>query len=271
MKRLAFVATAALAPMFVMAPLFAGVRIQSEDTNLSTKKVSTNEILLDTNRLRVNSDDGNSVMFLTDGGRNRMVMLDKARNTYQEMDEETMKKMGQQMSAMMTQLQAQLKNMPPEQRQMMEKMMKGKMPQAAAAAAPKTVYTSKGSGSVNGFSCTKYEGDLKGVKESEVCAALPAQIKLTPADLQIFEKMKQFSSTLLSSLANSPVHIKVPSGYGFDEGYEGFPIQKIDFENGRATSRSELKSITRVNLTDADFSLGNAKKVEIPTLGGRGN
>jgi hypothetical protein len=262
MKRVTLVAAAALAA----SSLFAGVRIQSEDTNLATKKVSTDVILLDANRLRVDSDDGKSVMFLTDGGRNRMVMLDKAKNQYQEIDEETMKQMGQQMSAAMAQMQAAMKNMPPDQRAMMEKMMKGKMPQAAAAA-PKAVYTAKGSGSVNGFSCTKYEGDLSGVKESEVCAALPAQIKLTPADLQIFEKMKQFSSSLLSALANSPVHISVPSGYGFEEGYEGFPIQKIDFENGQATKRSELKSITRTNFTDADFSLGNAKKVELPIPG----
>lgn len=261
-RRPAFLASAVLAA----APLFAGVRIQTETTDLATKKVSTDVILLDANRLRVDSDDGKSVMFLTDGGRNRMVMLDKAKNQYQEIDEETMKQLGQQMSAAMAQMQAAMKNMPPEQRAMMEKMMKGKMPQAAAAA-PKTVYTAKGSGSINGFSCTKYEGDLSGVKESEVCAALPAQIKLTPADLQIFEKMKQFSSTLLSSLANSPVHISVPSGYGFEEGYEGFPIQKIDFENGQATKRSELKSITRASFSDADFSLGNAKKVEIPLPG----
>jgi hypothetical protein len=265
MKRVTLVAAAALAA----SSLFAGVRIQSEDTNLATKKVSTDVILLDANRLRVDSDDGKSVMFLTDGGRNRMVMLDKAKNQYQEIDEETMKQMGQQMSAAMAQMQAAMKNMPPDQRAMMEKMMKGKMPQAAAAA-PKTVYTAKGSGSVNGFSCTKYEGDLSGVKESEVCAALPAQIKLTTADLQIFEKMKQFSSTLLSSLANSPVRISVPSGYGFEEGYEGFPIQKTEFDNGQATKRSELKSITRTNFTDADFSLGNAKKVELPIPGGRG-
>jgi hypothetical protein len=265
MKHLAFVATA----VFCAAPSFAGVRIQSEDTDLATKKVSTNVILLDTNRLRVDSDDGKSVMFLTDGGRNRMVMLDKAKNQYQEIDEETMKQMGQQMSAAMAQMQAAMKNMTPDQRKMMEQMMKGKMPQAAAAA-PKTVYTARGSGSVNGFSCTKYEGDLSGVKESEVCAALPAQIKLTTADLQIFEKMKQFSSTLLSSLANSPVRISVPSGYGFEEGYEGFPIQKTEFDNGQATKRSELKSITRTNFTDADFSLGNAKKVELPIPGGRG-
>ncbi len=271
MKHLALVATAVLAPMFVMAPLFAGVRIVAEDTDLATKKVTTDQILLDANRMRMESDDGRSIMFLTDGGRNRMVVLDKAKNQYQEIDEATMKQLGQQLSAAMAQMQAQLKNMPPEQRAMMEKMMKGKMPQAAAAAAPKTVYTAKGSGSVNGFSCTRYEGDLAGKKEAEVCAALPAQLKLTPGDLQIFERMRQFSASLVSTLANSPVKVKVPTGYGLDQGYEGFPIQRVDFENGQATKRSELKSITRVNLTDADFSLGNAKKVELPIPGARGN
>jgi hypothetical protein len=223
-------------------------------------------ILLDANRLRVESDDGKSVMFLTDGGRNRMVMLDKGKNTYQEIDEQTMQQMAQQMSGAMAQMNAAMKGMTPEQRAMMEKMMKGKMPQAAAAA-PKTVYTAKGSGSVNGFSCTKYEGDLSGQKESELCAALPAQLKLTAGDLEIFEKMRQFSSTLTSSLANSPMRTSVPKGYGFDSGYEGFPIQKTEFVSGQATKRGELKSITRVSFSDADFSLGNAKKVDLPIPG----
>jgi hypothetical protein len=265
MTRLAFVATAVLAT----APMFAGVKILSENTDLATKKVTTDTILLDANRLRLESDDGKSVMFLTDGGRNRMVMLDKTRNTYQEIDEQTMNQMAQQMSGAMAQMQAQMKNMTPEQRAMMEKMMKGKMPQAAAAA-PKTVYTAKGSGSVNGFSCTKYEGVLSGEKEAEVCAALPAQLKLTPGDLQIFEKMKQFSASLTSALASSPVRMNVPTTSGFESGYEGFPIQRVDFDKGQATKRSELKSITRVNFTDADFSLGDAKKVEMPIPGGRG-
>ena len=88
-------------------------------------------------------------------------------------------------------------------------------------------------------------------------------------DLEIFEKMRQFSSNLISSLANSPMRASVPKGYGFDSGYEGFPIQKTEFENGQATKRGELKSITRVSFSDADFSLGNAKKVDLPIPGAR--
>jgi hypothetical protein len=100
-----------------------------------------------------------------------------------------------------------------------------------------------------------------------VCAALPAQLKLTPADLEVFEKMRQFSSTLVSALANSPVRVSAPTGYGLESGYEGFPVQKTEFDSGQATKRSELKSITRTNFADADFSLGNAKKVELPIPG----
>jgi hypothetical protein len=273
MRRFSFVATAVLAPMLGMGPLFAGVKIVSENTDLATKKVTTDTILLDANRMRLESDDGRAFMFLTDGGRNRIVMLDKARNTYQEIDQQTMDQMGQMMSGAAAQMSAQMaaamKNMTPEQRKMMEQAMKGKMPQAAApAAAPKTVYTAKGSGSVNGFSCTKYEGVRGSEKVADVCAGVPAQLKLSASDMQIFEKMRQFSAGL-SSMANSPMRANVPTG-SLESGYEGFPIQRTDFDNGQPTKRAELKSITRTNFSDAYFSLGDAKKVEMPGMGGRG-
>ena len=264
MRHFAFAATA----LFATGSLFAGVKIVSENTDLTTKKVTTDVILLDANRMRMETDNGTVVMFLTDGGRNRMVMLSKDKKTYQEIDEQTMKQMAEQMSGATAQMEAAMKNMPPEQRAAMEKMMKGKMPQAAAPV--KTVYTAKGSGSVNGFSCTKYEGVRGGEKEADVCAAVPAQLKLSASDMQIFEKMKEFSSSLVSALANSPIKTAVPAG-SFEAGYEGFPIQKTEYDNGQPTHRGELKSITRTNFSDADFSLGDAKKVEIPIPGaGRG-
>jgi len=79
--------------------------------------------------------------------------------------------------------------------------------------------------------------------------------------------MKQFSSSLLSALASSPIRVNVPTAAGFESGYDGFPVQKTDFANGQPTKRGELKSITRVSFSDADFSLGTAKKVEMPIPG----
>src|SRR5689334_24363674 len=99
MKRLCFAAIA----VFATGSLFAGVKIVSESTDLATKKVTTDTILLDANRMRIETDNGTVVMFLTDGGRNRMVMLNKDKKQYQEIDDATMKQLADQMSGAMAQ------------------------------------------------------------------------------------------------------------------------------------------------------------------------
>jgi hypothetical protein len=262
MRRFAVVATAVL----VAGPLLAGTRIQMENTDLAANKTATEVILMDNTRLRVDADANTSVLFLTDGGRNRMVILDKTKNTYQEIDEQMMKQMGQQMAGAMAQMDAAMKNMPPEQRAMMEKMMKGKMPQATPTV--RTVYSAKGSGTVNGFSCTKYEGMRGAEKVAEVCAASASQIKVTPGDYQVFEKMKQFTSGLQDAMKNSPFATGIQSASVADSGVEGFPVQTVSFRNGQAAIRTELKSVTNASFSDADFSVGAAKKIEMPAMGG---
>ncbi len=262
----------------VVAPAWAGVRIQSESTNVATGETSRQEILLDADRMRVNitgkdsagKDEKTVVMFLTDGGRNRMVMLDKDKNEYRELDQQTMNQMSQQMTGLMAQMQEQMKNMPPEQREMMEKMMKGKMGKmpAQGAAAVRTTFTAKGSGSVNGFSCTKYEGVRGTEKVSELCAAKPSDLKFSQSDFQVFDKVKEFMAGFQSAMANSPFG----GGAGgtlrdfADPGFEGFPVQQTIFRNGQPELKMETKSVARASLSDADFSVGNAKKIEMPVM-----
>jgi len=265
MTRFTFATTAAL----VTAPLFAGVKIQMENTNLATNKTTTQVIMLDNTRLRVDADEKTSMMFLTDGGMNRMVMLDRTANTYRVMDEQTMKQMASQVSGAMAQMEAAMKNMPPEQRAMMEKMMKGKMPQAAAAA-PKTVYTAKGSGTVNGFSCTKYEGVRGTEKVSDICAGSPSQIKIAPNDFQVFEKMKQFFSGMMDALKDSPFGSSIQTSSFTEPGFEGFPVQTVSYKSGKAADKMELKSVANTSFSDADFSVGTAKKMEMPAMGAPG-
>jgi len=249
------------------APLWAGVRIKAEMTDLKTNKTTQQEMLLDNDRLRVNiNGDGNqsSVLFLTDGGRERMVMLDAARNEYREMDRQSMEQVSQQLQGAMSQLQSQLQNLPPEQRARMEQMMKGRMGQAgqAGAAAVRTTYAAKGSGSVNGFACTKYEGTRGAEKVADVCAAKPADVRFNPADFQVFEKMRDFAGSLTSGLANSPFASNRIADLA-QPGYEGFPIQQTTYSSGQAVNKMEVKSIDRAGLSDADFSVGSAKKVDL--------
>ena len=49
-----------------------------------------------------------------------------------------------------------------------------------------------------------------------------------------------------------------------DAGFEGFPVQRVSFRDGQPSEKQELKSAAPASFTDADFSLGNAKKVDMP-------
>jgi hypothetical protein len=253
------------------APTYAAsLRAQVESTRVDTGEIEHQEILLDAERLRVNmtgKDTNRSFIFLTDGGHDRMVMLDKKRNEYSQVDQQTVNQVSDQMKGVMAQMQEKMKNMPPEQREMMEKMMKGKMGQMAGrgAAPVHTVYTAKGSGSVNGFSCTRYEGVRGTEKVADICAAKPSDLRFSPSDFQVFEKMKEFAASMQSAFTN------MIGGGNYrpvgELGYEGFPIESTTYSEGKIETKSELKSIARSSLSDADFSVGNAKKVEVALPG----
>jgi hypothetical protein len=256
-------AVLALLALAVM-PLLAGKRILMESTDLTNNIAAKQEILLDANRMKV--DMGNTVvMFLTAGG-SRMIMLDKARKEYSVIDQAMADQMKGAASSASAQMDAAMKGMTAEQRAMMEQMMKGRgMPSASAAApAPVTAYAAKGAGNVNGFACTNYEGTRAGQKVSEICAAQPSAIGLAAGDFQVMQKMREFQASMTTMpMGNASAGV-------MEKGVDGFPVRTTRFANGKASTRDDFKSITDASLTDADFSTGDAKKVDMPGMGGRG-
>jgi hypothetical protein len=80
-----------------------------ELTDLKTNKLVQQELLIDNTRLRVNRDAGSSVLFLTNGGRNRLVMLDKTKNECTEIDQQAIDQLGAQMQGATAQMEAAMK------------------------------------------------------------------------------------------------------------------------------------------------------------------
>jgi hypothetical protein len=99
---------------------------------------------------------------------------------------------------------------------------------------------------------------------AEVCAATVAAVRLSASDFQLFDRMREFMSGLQSALKSLPFASNVP---GLTErGFEGFPVQQIEFSNGQAVRRVDFTSADQATFGDADFSLGNAKKVNLPEV-----
>jgi hypothetical protein len=259
--------TLTVAVLLTGTPVLAGVRLQSETRENASGTVTRQEMLVDNTRLRTNitGKQNMSVLFLTEGG-NRLVMIDHARNEYREMDQASIDQMAGQMQGMMAAMEEKLNSLPPEQRAMMEKMMKGKRG-GANAPARKTVYTARGSATKNGFRCTQYEGTRGAEKVAELCAATPSVLSMMQSDYQVFSKMREFLSGFAKMTANSPF---APRGMDTlaDTSIDGIPVHHVSFADGQPQSTTDLKSVQKATFTDADFSTGNAKRVDLPAMGG---
>ncbi len=158
------IATTLILIGLVTSPAYSqGIHLVQRETR--NGQVTTNNVLLDRTHMRAESRSANEqVAFVFDGSAQvaRMINLDK--KTYFEMTRAQAQQMGQQADSAMAAMQEQLKNMPPEQRQMVEQMMRARGLGAGPArgsgppAAERIEYRRSGTDKVAQFPCTKYEG-----------------------------------------------------------------------------------------------------------------
>jgi hypothetical protein len=141
-------------------------------------------------------------------------VLEPAKKTYTVMDKAAVDKMSGQMGDAMQKMQAELANMPPEQRAMVEQMMKQNgagapgMGPPGAGDSTQHVTTSSDAGkseSVNGRSCHVWNIKRDNVLTSQLCvvpyASLPGAgdmrdvlVKLSAMMEKLTESLKQFGS-----------------------------------------------------------------------------
>jgi hypothetical protein len=268
--------------LLLASSLFAQgvVIVESRGPAQGSGATAASRVHIEGDRLFIlNEGDGGKqgVVFL--GGSKVIRMLDYGNNTYREMTEQDLQQMGAQMGDAMANarkmMEEKMKDMPPQQRQMIEQMMKQKMGAAAAqgpqtAAAP-VVYTKVASGqTIRQWTCDKYEGVREGQKVWEVCAVDFAQFGVQPADLRVFEGMAEMFKNL------APQGMEDAFKVGFDgterEGaFRGVPVQRVSFRNGAPNQLFEVTEVTRQDVDDALFEVPSGfQKVDMPRPGMRG-
>jgi hypothetical protein len=240
--------------MLVSAILNAqGIVIVEQQTR--DGKTTANQIQLDKTHMRAESHaSGESMAFVFDEAAQaaRIINLDK--KTYMEMD--------RALKQQLTQLQEQLKNLPPQQRAMMEQMMKarGGIPGGSAAPPAKPQYKQTGSDRVGQWSCTKYEGYQGQEKVIEVCAVDPKEFGVTPADFEVAKHLAEFLQGFAPQAANQIVI----AGTAADQGFSGIPVRRTMYANGRVESVSEIKEVRREAIPASAFEVPAGFRKEGP-------
>jgi hypothetical protein len=192
---------------------------------------------------QMRTDTGKMSMLVdTAAGKYIMLMHDK----HQYMD---MQKMAETAGAAMSQAQAALANLPPEQRAMIEQQMKAHMPSAAKADI--SVTPTGASDHVGGIACQIYRTQINGRHVDDACLADVADSGINAADRatlhQAFAQMKAMTEKMSAGMVKSPLNA-MPA--------DKFPVRITHFDDaGNATHVVQLKNIAAGGVGSADFTV----------------
>ena len=130
------------------------------------------------------------------------------------MDEAGAKAMSERLAEAQRKIQEQMKTMPPEQRAMVEKVLKeqgGGLPPPGQRTALK--FAKSGNGKVGAWPCDTYSATADG-RTVEVCTAEPATLGIAAEDQAVFEGFLDLSQKMAGE----------PSSAGTDRDFPGLPL-----------------------------------------------
>jgi hypothetical protein len=212
---------------------------------------TSQQIQMDRTHIRAETAaNGENMAFVYDGPAKVVRMINLSRKSYTEMDQAQMQKMGQQVNSAMAAMQAQLKNLPPEQQKMMQDLMKGRGLAGPAAAPERPTFMHTGSDKIGQWPCAKYDGYRGAETVAEVCAAEPSALGLTAAD---FEAAKQLAELVKSMMPAAADQVSF-NGTIEDQGFPGIALRRVTLRNGKPESTTELSEIRREAIPASAFA-----------------
>jgi hypothetical protein len=239
----------------------AGVRIETvvRDVDTKAQKGPTQVVEVQNGAVRAGSAEG--TVLLKNG---KMIILDDKHKSYTEMDQAAIEGMAKRANAAMAQMQAQMKNMTPEQRAQMEKMMGGmKMP---GAADKPSVYDAKDTGksdTVEGRKCRIWNLTQDGNVIDEMCvvsfSTLPGKEDMQKSMKQLAEAFAGFAKGMPGAADQAKVRTSI----------DGYPVRSRPWFNGKPQGfETVMKSWTEANIPAATFEVpaGYTRKA-LPQMG----
>jgi len=257
------------------SPALAGVVFEVETTYHSgSPGVETSEMSVEKPNLKMEiasrRDGADSVqkdVAIFRGDRREMVVVNHEEQYYMVMDSATVERIGGQISGQMDQamkeLNKHLEGLDPKQREIMDQMLKGKMPTTTPAPAVKRVKSEfRNTGeraSKKGYPCVKYEVLRGGEKVQELWVTDWSNVKGSQETAETFKEMADFFEEMMDAAAE----MSGGFGGGFMAGDDptidifseinGFPVITRDFEGGELESETVLESVTERDLDPDAF------------------
>lgn len=192
-------------------------------------------------------------------------ILRHGERTYLEIDREFAAGLAAKMAEAQRLMEAQLAKMPPDQRAMMEKMMKSgalpfPKPGETKKRAPLEAKATGESETVNGTPCTVYALRRAGELKGDVCVASWDAIGITPSDVEVVKKLGTFQGRMTEAFAGSMPGAEQP--FELLDRVDGFPLRTRRTEAGKVVSETFFEDIVKTDVPADTFEIpaGYTKK-----------
>jgi hypothetical protein len=254
----------AVASLLTAGMATAGVRIETVTRDIKTQVVDgpVQTVRVQDGKVQVTTGRSGS-MILKNA---TFYIIDDQRKAYREMDKASMQNTMDQAGAAMKQMQERMKNMPPEQRAQMEKMMGANMP--GMAPGKKDVYESKDTGksdTVDGRKCRVWNL-LKNAKLQEEVCVVPFSALPGKEDFQkTFKELAEAFEGLAGAIPGAGDQTKARSAIN------GYPVRVRPYDDAGKLRGVEtvLKTWKEEAIPASTFDVpAGYKKQEMPKMGG---
>jgi hypothetical protein len=214
----------------------AGVLITEKRTTSTDGPAQTHQVQIDRDWMRIEYQMGvDKQAIIFDASKSVAWTVNYDKRTYTEITKADLERMNAQSAEAMVKAQEAMKTMSPQQRAMMEAMLK-----AQQGSTQRPVYRKVGTDQVGRWTCDKYEGYLNDQKTSEVCTVAPTAVGLAEADFEVTRKVGEFVKRLVPRSGDSLMSF----GKTEEQGFSGVPVRRV-VSLGRRQLTTEVTDISR--------------------------
>lgn len=243
--------------LLTTAAAHAGARLETVTRDLSGGRTTTINTWAQGGMMRVETQPNESTMIFRDDTIYAISHKDKS---YVVMDRASIQRMAEQVNPALQMLQEQMKNMTPEQRAQMEKMLGGRVP--GGAEQPQEIKRTSRNDRINGYSCTYVEVREGGVLTEELCVAPSSSIKGSAELIAAASRMTAVMQDIMSTMDAPWLQQMVQKQLRHFEVLGGIPVLSRSFADGKPRHETTLTRVSSEAVAPAQFEIpaGYTKK-----------
>ncbi len=230
----------------------AGVVLDIQVQNLMEKVPPRLEhVLVEKDRLRMWSENpqrDENHYFIYRDDQKAMYLLDPDKKSYVEITRADMERARARLNQAKAQMEEAMKNLPPDRRAAMEKMMQGRMGGDDQDSLDQLEFKKIGSGQVGSWNATEYAVYLNGKKASLAWVVPFSTLNIKREDFDVFKRVGLFSG--------------VSKNRGFDRYFKladkmgGWPVRSESLDSaGTPDSRMEVKLVKNQAIDASEFEV----------------